>query len=113
PGPCRRAPRGQLPRQPPLRPGPAGGRTGSAPAVSDRRTSHHPEPPALEEPPMSAVPSDRNLLFGILALQVNFLTRDALILGMNAWVLEKHRPLGEILVEQGALRTDLHEMLEA
>ena len=38
--------------------------------------------------------SDRNLLFGILALQVNFISRDALIKGMNAWVLEKHRPLG-------------------
>ncbi len=43
---------------------------------------------------MSPTISDRNLLFGILALQVNFLTRDALVKGMNAWVLEKHRPLG-------------------
>ncbi len=62
---------------------------------------------------MSACPSDRNLLYGILALQMDFTTRDALIRGMNAWVLEKHRPLGEILVEQGALRADLHEMLQA
>jgi serine/threonine-protein kinase len=55
--------------------------------------------------------ADRNLLFGILALQVNFITRDALVKGMNAWVLEKHRSLGEILVEQGALRQDLHDAL--
>ena len=52
---------------------------------------------------MSSASSDCNLLFGILALQVNFITRDALVKGMNAWVLEKHRSLGEILVEQGAL----------
>jgi serine/threonine-protein kinase len=57
--------------------------------------------------------SDRNLLFGILALQVNFITRDALIKGMNAWVLEKHRPLGDILVEQGALSPQRRAVLEA
>ncbi len=61
---------------------------------------------------MSAPSSDRNLLFGILALQVNFLTRDALLRGMNAWVLEKHRPLGAILVEQGALRQEQHAALQ-
>ena len=47
--------------------------------------------------------ADRNLLFGINALQNDFITRDALIAAMNAWVLEKHRPLGEILVERGDL----------
>jgi serine/threonine-protein kinase len=57
--------------------------------------------------------SDRNLLFGILALQVNFISRDALIKGMNAWVLEKHRPLGEILGEQGALSPQRRDLLEA
>src|SRR3954447_5087880 len=61
---------------------------------------------------MSASASDVNLLFGILALQVNFITRDALIKGMNAWVLEKHRSLGSILVEQGALRQDLLDVLD-
>ena len=47
--------------------------------------------------------ADRNLLFGILALQMDFITRDALIAAMHAWVLEKHRPIGEILVERGDL----------
>src|SRR5437879_3971293 len=60
---------------------------------------------------MSASSSDLNLLYGILALQVNFVTRDALIRGMNAWVLEKHRSLGEILLEQGALRQEQHAVL--
>jgi hypothetical protein len=56
--------------------------------------------------------TDRNLLFGIVALQLNFITRDALIAGMNAWVLAKHRALGRILVEQGALAHSRHELLE-
>src|SRR5262249_42714191 len=52
---------------------------------------------------MSRADSDRNLLFGILALQLDFLTRDALIEGLHAWVLEKPKPLGEILVARGTL----------
>jgi serine/threonine-protein kinase len=72
---------------------------------------------ALEEVPMSdATPSrpsaDRNLLFGILALQMEFITRDALIAAMHAWVLDKEKPLGQILVEQNALRADQYGALE-
>ena len=47
--------------------------------------------------------ADRNLLFGILALQMDFITRDQLVEAMHAWVLAKQRPLGDILVEGGAL----------
>jgi serine/threonine-protein kinase len=61
---------------------------------------------------MSAAASDRNLLFGILALQVNFINRDALIRGMNAWVLEKHRTLADILSEQGAIKAENRALLE-
>ena len=50
---------------------------------------------------MSEIVADRNLLFGILALQMDFVTRDALIAAMNAWVLDKQKPLGAILVAQG------------
>ena len=56
--------------------------------------------------------ADHNLLFGILALQMDFISRDGLIHGMNAWALEKAKPLGQILVEQGALRCDAHALLE-
>lgn len=49
------------------------------------------------------VSADRNLLFGILALQMDFITRDQLVAALHAWVLAKHRPLGEILVEQKAM----------
>src|SRR5438552_2463525 len=61
---------------------------------------------------MSHAAADRNLLFGILALQMDFIRRDALISAMNAWVLEKAKPLGRILLDQGALATADHELLE-
>ena len=57
------------------------------------------------------VPSDCNLLFGILAPQMDFVERDALIAAMNAWVLRKAQPLGEILVQQGALAEDERRVL--
>jgi hypothetical protein len=56
---------------------------------------------------------DRNLLFGILALQMDFISRDALIAAMHAWVLEKTKPLGQILVEQDVLTAKAREKLEA
>jgi serine/threonine-protein kinase len=57
--------------------------------------------------------ADRNLLFGILALQMDFLSRDALIAAMNAWVLDKGKPLGQVLVDQGSLRLDERDLLDA
>ena len=57
--------------------------------------------------------SDRNLLFGILALKLDFISRDALIDAMNAWSLDKAKPLGDILVEQKALSAELNARLQA
>jgi tetratricopeptide (TPR) repeat protein/tRNA A-37 threonylcarbamoyl transferase component Bud32 len=62
---------------------------------------------------MAAAAADRNLLFGILALQMDFISRDALIRAMNAWVLAKATPLGQILVDQGGLSPANRELLEA
>jgi hypothetical protein len=57
--------------------------------------------------------ADRNLLFGILALQMDLITRDALIAAMGAWALAKHRPLGERIARDatrfGNRHTRLHE----
>ena len=53
---------------------------------------------------MSAA-ADRNLLFGILALQM-----DA---GMHAWVLDKVRPLGRILLDQKQLAPDVLDLIDA
>ncbi len=60
---------------------------------------------------MAAPQEDRNLLFGILALQMDFIGREALVSAMNAWVLEKSRPLGEVLVRQNALSQANHDLL--
>jgi tetratricopeptide (TPR) repeat protein len=56
--------------------------------------------------------ADRNLLFGVLALQMDFINRDALIKAMNAWVLEKAKPLGQILLEQGAIQPEDRSLLD-
>src|SRR5262245_62167240 len=62
---------------------------------------------------MSSANSDRNLLFGVLALRMDFLSRDALIAGLHAWVFERHKLLGQILVEQHALSPEHRALLES
>jgi WD40 repeat protein/tetratricopeptide (TPR) repeat protein/tRNA A-37 threonylcarbamoyl transferase component Bud32 len=57
--------------------------------------------------------ADRNLLFGILSLQMDFISRDSLINAMHAWILDKSKPLGHILVEQKALSSERQLLLEA
>ena len=55
---------------------------------------------------MSQEHADRNLLFGILALQMDFITRDQLVAAMQAWVFDKAQPLGQILIKQKVLETE-------
>jgi hypothetical protein len=57
--------------------------------------------------------ADRNLLFGIIALQRDFITRDQLIAAMQAWVFDKHKPLGQVLCDQGALSAEDREAIES
>ena len=57
--------------------------------------------------------ADRNLLFGILALQLDFITREQLISGMQAWVLAKVKPLAELLQHAGSLSAEHRAALEA
>jgi formylglycine-generating enzyme required for sulfatase activity/tetratricopeptide (TPR) repeat protein/tRNA A-37 threonylcarbamoyl transferase component Bud32 len=57
--------------------------------------------------------ADRNLLFGILAVQMEFVSRDQLIAAMHAWVLDKATSLGRILCRQQVLGSDEHDLLEA
>ena len=56
--------------------------------------------------------ADRNLLFGILALQMEFITQAGLIAALQAWTLQKSRPLGELLVELGHMAADDRAALE-
>ena len=52
---------------------------------------------------MPAPLHDRNLLVGMLALQMDFISRDQLIAALHDWVLDKARPLEDLLLEAGAL----------
>lgn len=56
---------------------------------------------------------DRNLLFGILAAQLDFISHDALLAAMNAWVMAKHKTLSQILREHGVLGQEECTLLEA
>ena len=53
--------------------------------------------------PGSPATAAHSLLFGLLALQNNFIDRDALLAAFNAWVADKAQSLGRILVDRGAL----------
>jgi tetratricopeptide (TPR) repeat protein/tRNA A-37 threonylcarbamoyl transferase component Bud32 len=54
----------------------------------------------------------RNLLLGLLALQNNFIGREALLGAFAAWIADKTRPLGRILRDQGALDDARQALLE-
>ena len=56
--------------------------------------------------------ADRNLLFGILALQMDFIDRDGLVNGLRDWTTQKNKPLGQILVERGNLSAARRNLLE-
>jgi eukaryotic-like serine/threonine-protein kinase len=55
--------------------------------------------------------SDRNLMFGILALQMDFIGRDDLIEAMHAWLAAKEKSLGTLLVDAGKLGEEDHKLL--
>jgi tetratricopeptide (TPR) repeat protein/tRNA A-37 threonylcarbamoyl transferase component Bud32 len=62
---------------------------------------------------MAVESADRNLLFGILAVQLDFVTKDALVAAMNAWLLDKGKPLGDILRDRGDLSAEELQHLSA
>jgi eukaryotic-like serine/threonine-protein kinase len=68
-----------------------------------------PGPPA---PASARLSGEWNLLFGVLAMQMDFITREALIAAVSTWVLDKSKPLDRIMVEQGALGADERDLLE-
>lgn len=54
---------------------------------------------------------DRNLIFGIVALHLDFISQQQLIAAMQEWLLDKSRTLGEVLVKQGVLTESRKGML--
>ena len=61
---------------------------------------------------MATVESDRNLLFGILALQNGLIEQPDLIAAFQCWSKERSRPMAQVLVERGALTEDDRAMLD-
>ncbi len=59
---------------------------------------------------MAVMDADRNLLFGVLALQIDFISREALVAAVTEWTRNRSKPLDEILVGQGGL-TEAHRAL--
>lgn len=55
--------------------------------------------------------ADRNLLLGILALQVDFISRDQLTEATKAWLKDKSRSLDEILIEKRSLKPRSRDLL--
>ncbi len=63
--------------------------------------------------PVAESNTDRNLLFGMLALQMDFITRDALLTAMNTCAREKDKPVGQVLQSQRALTEDDEGLLNS
>lgn len=55
---------------------------------------------------------DRNLLVGVVALQMDFVSRDDLIAAINAWAIEKSRLLSDLLLQRGVINHEERQLLE-
>jgi serine/threonine-protein kinase len=53
----------------------------------------------------------RNILAGILAFQIDFISREQLISAMNEWALNKRQLLEDILLSRGALDQESHRLI--
>jgi hypothetical protein len=65
---------------------------------------------------MASVDAVRNLLFGVLALQADAITRTQFVDACALWASQKERPLADLLVERGWLlpadRADVERLVE-
>ncbi len=94
---------------------------GETPAVEEYRLRFPDDRPAVDAvfghdahvdlPAKPRTDAAQSLLFGLLALQNNFIDRDALLAGFNAWVADKSQSLGQILLDRGALTPARHAVL--
>lgn len=61
---------------------------------------------------MASNNADRNLLVGVLALQMEFLTREQLVTALSAWGDAKDKTLSQILNEHGVVNQDRQQLLD-
>src|SRR5262249_3580251 len=65
--------------------------------------------------PRAHMSTDRNLLFGVLALQADFIDKVQFAEACSAWAARKETPLADLLVERGWLsaedRADVEKLL--
>ena len=57
--------------------------------------------------------ADRDLLFGLLALQTNLIDSTALVAAFHDWTSDKSRPMGAILETRGTLNSSRRALIEA
>ena len=62
---------------------------------------------------MAAIAADRNLLFGLLALQNGLINQGQLVAAFQAWTLDKARALADHLVGRGDLDADDRSVVDA
>ena len=61
----------------------------------------------------SSSANDQNLLLGMLAFQLDFVTQKDLVETMQAWMIDKSRPLGELLLERDLVNADRLKLLNS
>ena len=61
----------------------------------------------------SSASADRNLLFGMFALQNDHLTQEQLIEAFQAWILRKDRTLETIIRDKGWMTAEEIESIDA
>ena len=61
---------------------------------------------------MAETALDRSLLFGVIALQMELISGDALFAAIQDWVLNGQKSLDRILVDRGVLGEDERALLE-
>src|SRR3954470_15543513 len=62
---------------------------------------------------MAAIAADRDLLFGLLALQNGLINQVQLVAAFQAWTLDKARAMADHLVGRGDLDADDRSAVEA
>ena len=77
-------------------------------------SAHCLPPPDLQEAcPIAAIAVDRNLLFGLLALQNGLIDQGQLVAAFQAWTLDRARALSDHLVGRGDLDADDRSAVDA